>query len=240
MPAVAEITSGHRIHNARFPVFGPRTKAVRFRIGTTRVWSINLSPVGWARYIQEPAHVFANVVMDGLDHPAFSRFHRLVETVFETEPDQQAELDRIIEFLGSLDAPVVPKEDRIYDIYLALLEPQLKRVGELAEQLGLSLRTLERTCLNAFGFSPKTLLRRQRFLRSLTEFTLDPSLKWIGAMDALYHDQAQFVRDFREFMGMTPSAYAAMDKPIMQAVMKERDTYARSFARTARQQDQGH
>jgi AraC-like DNA-binding protein len=37
---------------------------------------------------------------------------------------------------------------------------------------------------------------------------LDPSLKWIGALDGHYHDQAQFVREFREFMGMTPRQYA--------------------------------
>jgi AraC-like DNA-binding protein len=237
--AVAEISSSSRIDNARFPVFGPRTLATRFRIGTRRVWSINLSPLGWARFIRQPAHQFANAIFDGYDHPAFASFQPLVDTIFGAEPDPQGELERIIDFLNALDPPQVPKEDRVLQIYLALLDPQLTRADEMAGRLGMNLRTLERTCLKVFGFSPKTLLRRQRFLRSLTEFTLDPSLKWIGAMDALYHDQAQFVRDFREFMGMTPSAYAALDKPIMGAVMRERDLYARTLARDIRRSDQG-
>jgi shikimate dehydrogenase len=47
-------------------------------------------------------------------------------------------------------------------------------------------------------------------------------MKWVGAMDGHYHDQAQFVRDFRQFMGMSPRQYAALDKPILAAVMRER------------------
>jgi hypothetical protein len=59
-------------------------------------------------------------------------------------------------------------------------------------------------------------------MRSLAQYMLDPSLKWIGALDGHYHDQAQFVRDFREFMGMTPREYAALPKPVIGAIMRER------------------
>jgi methylphosphotriester-DNA--protein-cysteine methyltransferase len=95
-------------------------------------------------------------------------------------------------------------------------------VTELVEQVGTSQRTVERLCHRHFGFSPKLLLRRQRFMRSLAQFMLDPSLKWIGAMDSSYHDQAQFVRDFHEFMSMTPREYAAMPHPILDKFMHER------------------
>ena len=59
-------------------------------------------------------------------------------------------------------------------------------------------------------------------MRSLSHFVLDPSLGWIGAIDSHYHDQAQFVRDFRQFMGMTPRQYGALPKPLIGAVMRER------------------
>jgi len=55
------------------------------------------------------------------------------------------------------------------------------------------------------------LLRRQRFMRSLTQFMLDPGVNWSDAIDGSYHDQAQFVRDCRQFLGMTPRQYAALD-----------------------------
>jgi len=59
-------------------------------------------------------------------------------------------------------------------------------------------------------------------MRSLAQYMLDPSLKWIGALDGHYHDQAQFVRDFREFMGMSPREYSGRDKPVIGAIMRER------------------
>ena len=99
-------------------------------------------------------------------------------------------------------------------------------------------RTLERICKRAFGFSPKLLLRRQRLMRSLVHFLLDPSLKWIGALDSHYHDQAQFVREFHEFMGMTPSHYAAMDHPILKEVVLERARFSGSSVLAAHQRNQ--
>jgi methylphosphotriester-DNA--protein-cysteine methyltransferase len=41
-------------------------------------------------------------------------------------------------------------------------------------------------------------------------------------MDDHYHDQAHFVHDFRRFMGMSPSAYAKLDKPILVAAARAR------------------
>lgn len=231
-----EMRSGYRLHNARFPVIGPRTQEMRFRVGTARLWSINFNPVGWARYVREPAHKFANVMVDGYDHPAFAQFLPLAESVFGPEPDPAGELERISAFFENLDAPELPNEDRILEIFITLLNPRIRSVSQLAQQLGIGQRTLERICLNAFGFSPKMLLRRQRFMRSLTDYTLDPSLKWIGAMDALYHDQAQFVRDFREFMGMTPSEFAALEKPVMTPVMRERVRYLRQNLKIMREE----
>ncbi len=52
---------------------------------------------------------------------------------------------------------------------------------------------------------------------------LDPSLKWLGTLDYHYHDQSHFVRDFRRFMGMAPSAYARLDKPFMIAAARADD-----------------
>jgi AraC-like DNA-binding protein len=214
------------------PGHRPRSQEIRFWIFSTRLWSVNLSPLGWARFVRQPAHEYANVLIEGYDHPAFGHFRPLVDRVFGPEPDAGAEFERIVSFLDGIDMPRLPNEDRITSIYIALLNPQLTTVGELAEELAINERTLGRICLKVFGFTPKILIRRQRFLRSLADFTLDPSLKWIGEMDSLYHDQAQFVRDFKQFMGMTPSQYAALDKPIMAAVMRERDRYSRDIVRS--------
>jgi len=41
-------------------------------------------------------------------------------------------------------------------------------------------------------------------------------------MDAQYHDQAHFNRDFHDFMGMSPSNYLALPRPISRAAVRAR------------------
>ena len=110
--------------------------------------------------------------------------------------------------------------------------PRSALSAELVERVGAGQRTVERLCLRAFGFAPKLLLRRQRIMRSIAQFMLDPSLKWIGAIDSHYHDQAQFVRDFHEFMGTTPREYAARPHPVLLTFMRERSRIAGAAVQT--------
>ena len=228
----AETACGMRVADTCFAATGPSARAVRFSLGATRMWGVGLLPLGWAKFVRASAAEVADVAVDGKDHPAFASFRPLAETLFGPKPDPEAELARITaHFLERADDPV-PDEDRILAIHAALVDPDVRNVSDLVERSGISQRTLERTCHRAFGFSPKLLLRRQRFMRSLADFMLDPSLKWIGAIDSHYHDQAQFVRDFRQFMGMAPRQYAALPKPLLGAIMHERARYAGSAVQT--------
>lgn len=219
---IADCHDGTQVSGTSFAATGPSSKAVRFEVGPTRMWGVGLLPLGWAKFARAPASELADAVLDGHAHPAFACFAPLAAAIFAEQPDETGELARISDyFLGRLAEPV-PDEKRINAIHAALLDPEVATVTQLVARAGIGQRTVERICDRAFGFPPKLLLRRQRFMRSLAQYMLDPSLKWIGAMDWHYHDQAQFVRDFRQFMGMTPRAYAALDKPVLTAVMHER------------------
>jgi len=222
----AEAGGGKVLSGASFCVTGPSSRAVRFTVGATRMWGIGLLPLGWARFVAAPAAGLADAVVDGNVHPAFASFAPLGQVLFGPEPDPPAELARIAAHFRAHAAVGASDEARIVAIHAALVDPEVATVSDLVGRAGISQRTLERTCASAFGFSPKLLLRRQRFMRSLTHYLLDPSLRWIGALDGHYHDQAQFVRDFHAFMGMSPSAYAALDKPIIAAVMQARARFA--------------
>ena len=229
---VAESLSGARVAGTAFPVTGPSSRAVRFTIGSTRMWGIGLLPLGWAKFVGAAAADFADGLLDGSSHPAFTAFRPLADYLLHSADNVEAELARIAaHFRDHLDAPV-PEEERIVAIHAALVDPEVATVAQLAERAGTGQRTAERLCRRAFGFPPKLLLRRQRFIRSLSQFMLDPSLKWIGAMDGHYHDQSQFVRDCRQFMGMSPSQYGALPKPLIGAIMRERDRMAGSAAQT--------
>jgi AraC-like DNA-binding protein len=213
---------GQEISGAQFQASGPTSHPIHFTMTKNRLWGIGLLPLGWARYITVPATEMANVVCDGHTNPAFSPFSPLAKSLFGDHTDEAAELNRIITFFRRFKAGPLLDEKRIVAIHSALVDPNIVSVSELVDRVAASQRTVERLCQRHFGFSPKLLLRRQRFMRSLAQFILDPSLKWIGAMDSSYHDQAQFVRDFHEFMGKTPRDYANLPHPVLDRFLHER------------------
>jgi len=218
----AENHLGARMGETRFGVTGPSSHSVRFSVGTSRVWGVGFLPLGWARFVDAPAADFADALLDGDREPLFADFRPLSATLFGPEPDAEAELARLTAWFETrLDTPVAD-EARIHDLHAALVDPEIGTVAGLVERTGTSQSTVERLCRRAFGFTPKLLLLRQRFMRSLSHYMVDPSLKWIGAIDGHYHDQAQFVRDFRRFMGMSPSQYAATPHPILDAFVRAR------------------
>jgi AraC-like DNA-binding protein len=189
-----------------------------------RSWGIGLLPLGWVRLVGGSAADYANRNVDGSIDPAFRHFAPLLDTILGNPADPAAEAARIDEFLLKLLDRMPPPEDeaRIRAAHAALLDLTSGTVADFAKRLGLSSRSLERLSLRAFGFPPKLLLRRQRFLRSLGQFMLDPTLTWIRTLDWQYVDQAHFVRDFKRFMTMSPSSYAALEKPVLRAAAQAR------------------
>ncbi|MBA4088217.1 MAG: AraC family transcriptional regulator [Novosphingobium sp.] len=213
-------------HGVQANATGPTSIALEFTTGTTRIWGIGLLPLGWARFVRQPANIHADRIYDVAREPFLAPFRTLARSIFGPCPDEQAELARITRFFErALEHDPQPDDPRIAACHAALIDPDVGTVGEMAEAAHLPAHTLERLCRKHFGFPPRLLLRRQRFMRSLVQYMLDPSLKWIGAIDGHYHDQAQFVRDFHRFMGMSPSEYAHCPKPILQEVMRARQEF---------------
>lgn len=207
-----------------FIAAGPTSHCSHFVTGSARIWGVGILPMGWARLFDAPASDYADRFCDGAADPVFAGVAPLLDATFGEAPDAAAEARRIDTFLLDLLSrrPLHGDEARIRAAHGALIDLDTAAVAALAERLATSPRSLERLSLRAFGFSPKLLLRRQRFLRSLAQFMLDPSLKWISTLDWQYVDQAHFVRDFKRFMGMSPTAYAALDHPVLRAAARAR------------------
>jgi AraC-like DNA-binding protein len=82
-------------------------------------------------------------------------------------------------------------------------------VAQLARELGISARQLQRRVLAATGYAPKLLHRVLRFQRALVALG-DPSTTLAGvAADAGYLDQAHLTREVRALAGATPKELAA-------------------------------
>lgn len=222
VPPLASVGPGPLKGQWPFVASGPTSRSIHFGITTGKVWGVGLQPAGWAKFADGPAAAVADSTVDGSSHPAFALFAPIQRMVEDGDPDLDAVAARINDYLmGHVDCPL-KQADLIFACHEAVRDPDIANVAQLGERLGLGARSLERLCLRHFGFPPKLLLRRQRFLRSLAEFMLNSRHSWSAALDGQYYDQAQFVRDFRAFMGMTPSEYAEMPHPILDEIIAQR------------------
>jgi AraC-like DNA-binding protein len=96
----------------------------------------------------------------------------------------------------------------------ALLElarrPQIPMVRELALEAGLSRRRFAQLFREQIGLTPKLYCRLQRFQNALKQIASGASVDWVHlALAAGYCDQAHLAHEFRDFSGLSPSAYLA-------------------------------
>lgn len=200
---------------------GPTSHATHFSLAPGRYWTIGLLPLGWARLIGAPANAYADFweVADGAS--VFARFAPVL-SIAATSADEDEAVQRIDAHVLTLLGTPARDEARIAAAHAALTDREVATVTDLADRAGLTVRSLERLSKTAFGFPPQLLLRRQRFLRTLSHFMLDPSLAWLHTLDTHYVDQAHFIRDFRRFMDTTPRRYAAAPHPVLWAAAQAR------------------
>ncbi len=86
-------------------------------------------------------------------------------------------------------------------------------VEQLASMACVSLRQFERQCHARIGLPPKLFARLVRFSHTYRLFESQPSVSWTHlAHHCGYYDQMHFIRDCREFAGVTPSAIAKQVK----------------------------
>ncbi len=81
-------------------------------------------------------------------------------------------------------------------------------IEELADNLGISKRQLERRFTAAVGISPKLFARITRFQNILQlienkEFKSFTTVAYEGG----FYDQAHFIKDFKDFTGLNPKLY---------------------------------
>ena len=200
-------------------ISGPTDRVTRLRITHGKFWGIGLTPAGWSRLIGLPTHESANSFVDIGASDAPASLEPMLHELREIGDDLESAAQLINATLRDGLEPDEANEQAIQAVHRELISEDHYAVAPLAEAAGMNPRTLARFCQRHFGFVPRSLLRRQRFLRSLGQYMLDPSMRWINSLDSHYWDQAHFIRDFRATMGMTPSEYAKRPHPIVTAAV---------------------
>lgn len=87
-------------------------------------------------------------------------------------------------------------------------DPSVLRVEDAAAALGVSVRTVQRLARRHVGVTPLAMIRRRRLQEAAERLRLEPGAVVADvAADLGYADHAHLTRDFREVLGLTPTAY---------------------------------
>jgi AraC-like DNA-binding protein len=204
----ADGAAGWQVQN-RVLFAAQATRAVRVRPrGLARIAGARLQPTGAHAFFGCPQAELANRIVEL--HVIDSRLARaLGDDVASRENGEAmvAALDRALVRAAPASAARSPATDAVG---IALARRGLIRVANLAAELDLSARQIERLFRDRVGLPPKLFLRIVRFqevLGSLRSGPASSSRPWaeIAARHGFY-DQAHFIRDFKAFTDQSPGA----------------------------------
>jgi AraC-like DNA-binding protein len=173
--------------------------------GRVELLGVRFRPAGAAPFLRFPIHEFTgrfeplDSVLPGLGR----RIESLVSERRGLAP-RVAAIERIlVELLSGAGEPDVRIEESVRRI---LARRGRIAVRQLARDLGMGERHLERGFNEAVGLAPKVLARIIRFQRVFQEVDGFQAPDWAQvALDCGYYDQSHFVKDFRQFSGQTPT-----------------------------------
>lgn len=204
--------------------FGANALPFKVRVqGSFSVAGAALRPSGWRSLFRTSHQDYAD------------RLLRLDEVWHTPTAALEADMDDASDDAGkiaALEQALRARLDRIgrpkIDEKLARFETiartdPTRRIEDIADELDLSMRQFARRCQTGFGLTPKSILRRSRFLDMATAMRgfSSPSEQDLAALR--YYDQSHLGREFKRFTGMTPSVFAHAVTPLQTAGLKLRE-----------------
>ncbi|MFI0356829.1 DUF6597 domain-containing transcriptional factor [Actinomadura sp. 9N407] len=177
--------------------------------GEGRVIGVGFLPGGFRPFLGAPLSTITGR-MPAVDEVFGAAGRALGADVFG-RPDAQEALDRLESFLLDRRPDVPdPQAERAARVVEHIAErPALVRVGELAADLGIGPRSLQRLFHEYVGIGPKWVIRRFRMLEAAERAAAGTGVDWAElAAELGYADQAHFTRDFTASVGTSPARYA--------------------------------
>ncbi|SHM44780.1 AraC family transcriptional regulator [Actinacidiphila paucisporea] len=183
---------------------------VRRLEGAGQVLGVKFRPGAFRPFAHGPVAALADRAVPAADvfGPAVAEAGRRI-LALDDLPEMAAHADR---FLLAL-LPGLPPDPQVAEV-AELVEtitarPQLFRVDELARELGMPVRRLQRLFAEYVGASPKWVLRRARLHEAAARADEGAGVDWaVLAADLGYADQAHLTRDFTAAVGSPPGRYA--------------------------------
>ncbi len=200
-------------------LFGANSRPMHVRVkGPFTVIGFALRPSGWNQLFNTPARQYADQMV-GLHEIWGNAGRQLYTDIMAANDDEDTILTTMVEAVRARKAEM---ENGKACEALAKFEPivisdSTRKVEDIACELGLSLRQLERLCLKHFGHTPKMIMRRSRFLdmAAMLRGLSTPSEAELAELS--FFDQSHLIREFRQFIGMTAAEFENRQTPLLDA-----------------------
>lgn len=185
-------------------LFGAQQRRFPVRcVGPIVAAGFAIRPGGWCAFSDRPANEMADRLV-----PIDGAWGQALRWACEDIPDHEQTFARMQQVVRDrlIIHPVRPNPVAAAFELIARVDPT-RPVADIASELGMSGRRLDRSVRQHFGHLPKTVMRRSRFLdmaavmRGLAVPTTDE------LAELRFYDASHLNREFREFVGLTPAQF---------------------------------
>lgn len=190
--------------------------------GPLHLFGMGLLPGGWAQLLGLPADSLADDSVDLAAVLGDAMVNRLWLAMAEAGDDaaRAAVADAFFSALLARGRAAGQWFTRLADGWLtASANPD---VDWLVQQSGMSARSVERLARQFYGASPKMLARKYRALGAAVRLGTGDACGWADAAGDAFYDQAHFIREFKQFTGMTPARFLAEAAPVTRLTIARR------------------
>ncbi|AJP72248.1 AraC family transcriptional regulator [Sphingomonas hengshuiensis] len=217
------VTIGNRIYapTPHVALYGPTSRALRVEAFGGVTIGMAVSALGWAQLIDQPANRFRDRIVplaDAVPAQLASALHKRLGA-----SDMALEVKGILDafFVDTLGEPH-PDEPAIRIMSALIVDETVEDIAIIADRVGMSVPRLRQLSLRYFGFPPKRLMRRARFLRSLLRMYAAGDAADYSLISRGYFDVSHFLRDSEEFLGTTPRRFMAQQTPYLRQILRAR------------------
>ncbi|HMT43374.1 MAG TPA: helix-turn-helix domain-containing protein [Chakrabartia sp.] len=214
----AETTPGHWHFPSPALLFGSNSAPLPVRVkGGFHIAGFAVRPSAWRTLFAQPASDYVNQMV-----PLANLWGDVADTMLariQAAPDDEAMVDAMVDAIRTQMKRIGRKrvDEKIQQFEVMARQDSTIKIEHAARDLGLSVRQMERRCMACYGLTPKSILRRSRFLdmaEAMRGFST-PGQKQLAELR--YFDQSHLNREFHRFAGMTPGKFRKADTPMFTA-----------------------
>ncbi len=201
-------------------VFGPSSNLINCKYDGGRLIGVGLTPIGFSRIFGPCAYKATNSIVEIKELlPKFPM--ELSQKLHNCEA-----IGDIAQILDDFVQGLIKKprhSEQIAKAFWHIINDNHEMpIDEVSQVLGIGEHQLRRISKRYFGFTPKILLRRTRFLKSIVSLINNPNLSGTEIIESDYFDYSHFVKDCYEFFGMSPREFLEIDAPLMKLSFQRR------------------